>query len=175
MGFYPEPDCHIRNNFKVELNLSNYATENELERTTSVDTSGLAAKKIIALQAEVDKLDITKLVNIPTSLNNLKTKVDVCQLKTVPIKISKWCSEECAFVLFTKFNTLKTKVNNSEKKILEPSTLIHINQCNTNKQNLEKKNVDKKVPDTSGLVTTTVLNTKTSGLVTKTLVKLKRK
>ena len=34
------------------------------------------------------------------------------------------------------------------------TTLIHINQCNTDKQCLEKKigNVDKKIPEVSGLV-----------------------
>ena len=46
----------------------------------------------------------------------------------------------------TKFNTLKTKVNNLEKKILDATTLIHINQYNTDKKNLEKNigDVDKK-------------------------------
>ena len=39
----------------------------------------------------------------------------------------------------TKFNTLKTKVNNLEKKIPDATTLIHINQYNTNKQNLDNK------------------------------------
>ena len=39
----------------------------------------------------------------------------------------------------TKFNTLKTKVNNLEKKIPDATTLTHINQCNTDKVNLEKK------------------------------------
>ena len=41
----------------------------------------------MALKAEVDKLDINKLINVPTSLNNLKTKVDdldVDMLKAVP-------------------------------------------------------------------------------------------
>ena len=49
-------------------------------------------------------------------------------------------------------------------KIPDATTIIHINQYNTDKQNLEKKigDVDKKIPDTSGLVTTTVLNTKIS-------------
>ena len=67
----------------------------------------------------------------------------------------------------TKFNTLKTKVNNLEKQISEATTLIHINQCNTDtnkqiQQNLEKKigDVDEKIPDVTGLVTTTVLHTK---------------
>ena len=36
----------------------------------------LLKKEFIALKAEVDKLDINKLVNVPTSLNSLKTKVD---------------------------------------------------------------------------------------------------
>ena len=65
----------------------------------------------------------------------------------------------------TKFNTLKTKVNNLEKKIPDATTLIHINQYNTDNQKVEKKigDVDKKkIPDTSGLVTTAVLNTKIS-------------
>ena len=40
---------------------------------TGVNTSDLAAKKdFIVLKAEVDKLDINKLVNIPTCMQNLK-------------------------------------------------------------------------------------------------------
>ena len=64
----------------------------------------------------------------------------------------------------TKFITLKTKVNSLENKIPDATTLIHINQYNAGKQSLEKKigDVDKKRPDSSGLVTTTVLNTKIS-------------
>ena len=64
----------------------------------------------------------------------------------------------------TKFITLKTKVNSLEKKIPDATTLIDINQYNAGKQSLEKKigDVDKKRPDSSGLVTTTVLDTKIS-------------
>ena len=64
----------------------------------------------------------------------------------------------------TKFNILKTKVNSLEKKILGATTLILTNQYNINKQNLARKigGVNKKIPDASGLVTTTVLNTKIS-------------
>ena len=62
----------------------------------------------------------------------------------------------------TKFNTLKMKVNEIDTKIPDATTLIHINQYNTEKQNLDKKigDVGKKIPDISGLVTTVVLNTK---------------
>ena len=101
--------------------MSNYATKKELDHATGVDTSDLAAKKdFIALKAEVDKLDINKLVNVPTSLNNLKTKIndlDVGKLKAVPIylkKLSDLVRNEV--VKNTKFNTLKTKINNLEKE-----------------------------------------------------------
>ena len=57
----------------------------------SVTTSDLAAKKdFIALKDDVDKLDIAKLVNVRTTLNNLKTKVDnleVGKLKAFPVDV----------------------------------------------------------------------------------------
>ena len=53
--------------------MSKYATKKELEHGTGVDTSDLAAKKdSVALETEVDKLDINKLLNVSTSLINLK-------------------------------------------------------------------------------------------------------
>ena len=84
------------------------------------------------------------MINIPTGLNNLKAKVDdldVGKLKTVPADLKK-LSDVAAneVVKSTKFNTLKTKVNNLEKKVLGVTTSIHINQYNTDKQNLEEKN-----------------------------------
>ena len=44
------------------------------------------------MEAEVDKLDINKLINVPTGFNNLKTKVDdldVGILETVPVDLKK--------------------------------------------------------------------------------------
>ena len=60
------------------------------------------------------------MVNVPTSLNNLKTKIndlDVGKLKAIPIylkKLSDVVTNEV--VKNTKFNTLKTKINNLEKE-----------------------------------------------------------
>ena len=69
------------------LDLSNYASKEELDHATRVDTSDLAAKKnFIALKTEVDKLDINKLVNVSTSVNNLKTKVDHLVVGKLKIK-----------------------------------------------------------------------------------------
>ena len=99
------------------------------------------------MKAEVDQLGISKLTNVPTSLNNLKIYVD--KLKTVPVDLKKLSNVVANEVVKnTKFNTLKTKVNSLGKKILDATTLIHINQYNADKQNLEKKigDVDKKYP-----------------------------
>ena len=127
MSYYPEPDSHVRDKVKVVLDLSNYDTKTELEHARGIDT-------------EVDKLDINKLTNSSTSLNNLKTKVDdldAGKLKTVPVYLKKLSD---AVDKNTKFNIQKTKVNSLGIKIPDATTLIHINQYNTDKQNLEKKN-----------------------------------
>ena len=45
------------------------------------------------MKAEVDQLDINRLVNVPTSLNNLKTKIgdlDIGKFKTVSIVFKKF-------------------------------------------------------------------------------------
>ena len=56
------------------------------------------------------------MVNVPTSLNNIKTKVDdldVGKLKSVPLDLKKLSDVvDNEVVKNTKFNTLKTKVNN---------------------------------------------------------------
>ena len=115
-----------------------------MQHAIGIDTSDLAAKKdFIALKAEVDKLDINKLTNVPTSLNNLKAKVDgvdVGKLKTIPVDLKKLSEVvDNEVIKNTTFNTLKTKVNRLEKKIPDATTLILINQYNTDKQNSEKK------------------------------------
>ena len=133
------------------LDLTNYATKKEVKRARGADTSDLAAKKYFnALNTEVGKLDIAKWVDFPTDSNKLKTKVDdlnVRKLIAVPVDLKKLSNVvKNKVVKSIKLNTLKTKVNNLEKKIPDPKTSIHINQYNTYKQNLEKKNgdVDKK-------------------------------
>ena len=61
------------------------------------------------------------------------------KLKTSPVSLKKLSDIVANEVVKNTFNTLKTKLNSLEKKILDATTLIHINQYNTDKQNLEKK------------------------------------
>ena len=49
MSYYPETDNHIRNKVKVVLDLPSYAIKKELDHATGVDTSNLAAEKIVLL------------------------------------------------------------------------------------------------------------------------------
>ena len=65
------------------------------------------------MKAEVGKLEINKLANVPTSSNNLKTKVgdlDVGKLKTVTVDL-KMVSDavDNEVIENTKFNTVKTE------------------------------------------------------------------
>ena len=126
MSYYPQPDSNVRNKIKLELDLYKIATKKELYLATGVGTSDLAAKKdFIALKAQVDKLDIAKLVNVPTSLNNLKTKVDDIEdgeLKTVLIDLKKLNDVvDNEVVKITKLKTLKAKLINLNKKIPDAS------------------------------------------------------
>ena len=75
-------------------------------------------------------------------MNNLKTKVndlDVGKFKPVLIDLKKLSVIVANEVVEkTKFSTLKIIVYSLEKKIPDATTLIHINQYNTDKQNSEK-------------------------------------
>ena len=92
MKYYPGPGSHIRDKIKVVLDLSNFVTKKKLEHAAGVDTFNWAAKKdFVVLRAQIDKLGINKLVNVPTSnSNNLEIKVDqldVGELKTIPVDL----------------------------------------------------------------------------------------
>ena len=95
------------------------------------------------MKAEVEKLDINKLVNVPTSLGYLKTivdDIDVDKLKTLPVDLKKLSDVGANEVVKnTKFNTLKTKVNSLKKKFPDVTTIISMNQYNKDKRNLQKK------------------------------------
>ena len=102
---------------------------------------------------KVDKLDLNKLVNVLTSLDNLKTKVDeldVRKLKTIPMNFKKLNNVVTKEVVKkTVYNKLNTKINYLENKISDASTLFQSNQYNVRKQNLEKKigDVENKIND----------------------------
>ena len=79
-------------NVKVEIYLSNYATKTDLKNAAVVDTSCFAKETDLALNSNADKLNIDKLKNVPTNLNNLKSEVDklvIDELVPVCVDLSK--------------------------------------------------------------------------------------
>ena len=86
------------------------------------------------MRAEVEKLDITQFVNVPTSLNILKTKVDdldASKLRTFTVDLKSLSDVfDTEVVKNTKSKTFQTKVNNLDTKIPDPISLNQINQYN---------------------------------------------
>ena len=65
--YFQEPKS-LRGNVKVELDLSNYATKADLKNATGVDRSTFAKKvKLANLKSNLDKLDIAKTEDVPSS------------------------------------------------------------------------------------------------------------
>ena len=105
-------------NVKVELDLKNYATKEQLKNITHIDTSSFALKtNLTCLKTEVDKLDIPKLTTVPVDLADLlkevqedfTKKTDFNSLRTIVDKNE------------TNNNNLEAKVNNNDlllKKLL---------------------------------------------------------
>ena len=66
--YFPKPQSH-EENIKVKIDLSNYATKEDIKNITHVDTSSFALKtNLSSLKTKVDKLDIDKLVPVRTDL-----------------------------------------------------------------------------------------------------------
>ena len=65
MSTYYPPYRSSSNNIKLELDLANYATKTDLKNITHVDVSSFASKtNLAALKAEVDKIDVDKLLEV---------------------------------------------------------------------------------------------------------------
>ena len=70
--YFPKPYEAFSRDIKVKVDLSNYATKPDIENISLVDTSRFALKTNLAiLKKKVDKLDINKLVPVPTHLSKL--------------------------------------------------------------------------------------------------------
>ena len=93
MSTYYPPYKSSSNNIKVELNLANYATKDDVKNITHVDVSSYASKNnLAALKTEVDKIDVDKLKTVPddvAKLTNVVKNVTVKKLILVLIIMSR--------------------------------------------------------------------------------------
>ena len=113
--YFSKPLNH-KENISVEIDLSNYATKADIKNITHVDTSNFSLKANLAnLKTEVHKLDIDKLVPIPTDLSKLSNVVknDVFKKTAYDQLVTKVNDIDTRdFVLKTKYNTDKTELKN---------------------------------------------------------------
>ena len=74
--YLPKPYEPFGWNINVKVDLSNHATKSDIKNISHADTSSFVLKTNLAnLKGKVDKLDIDKLVPVPTDLNKLSNVV----------------------------------------------------------------------------------------------------
>ena len=133
---YFPPYRRSRDDIKVELDLSNYATKTDLQIATYVDVSSFASKTNIAgLKAEVDKIDADKLKTVPvdfTKLSNVVKNDVVKKSECNSLKTKVDTIDTTNFVLKTKYekdgSDFEDKISKIDKKINEFSGLVKKNR-----------------------------------------------
>ena len=107
--YFPKPYEPFGGDINVKVDLSNYATKADIKNISHVDTSSFALKTNLAnLKTEVDKLDIGKLVPVPTGLSKLSNVVKNDVVKKACKLVSKVNNIDTnGFVLKTKYDTDK--------------------------------------------------------------------
>ena len=158
MSTYYPPHKSSRNNFKVELDLTNYAAKTYLNNITHVDTSSFASKtNLAALKIEVDKIDIDKLKTAPTDLAKLTNAVQNYLVKKT-VYNTKVTSIETQIAGLTK-NTVDNLADIAKLIAIDTNSFVLKTKLASDVTTLENKidTVDKKIPDISGLATKTSL------------------
>ena len=123
MSTYYPPYKSSSCNVKVELDLTNYATETDLKTMAHTDVCSFAGRtNLAALKTEVEKIDVDKSKTVPDDLAKFSNVV-----KNEVVKKTDFSADN--YVTITKFST------------------------DTNALDDKIDKVDKKFPDVSGLAT----------------------
>ena len=70
--YFSKPFRSFGGNINLKIDFSNYATKADIKNISHVDTSSFGLKTNLAnLKAEIDELDIEKLVPVPVDLSKL--------------------------------------------------------------------------------------------------------
>ena len=137
MSQYFTPYNNSSGNIKVELDLSNYATKDDVKNITHVDVSSYATKtNLAALKTEVDKIDTDKLKTVPDDLAKLSNVI-----KNEVVKKTDFSADD--YAKKTKFsgdiNSLDDKIDKVEKKIPDVSSLKTKRNVTTLIKNLDNR------------------------------------
>ena len=122
MSYYP-PCKRSSNNVKVELDLTNYATKNDLKNITHVDVSSFVSKtNLAALKTEVDKIDTGKLKTTPTDLAKLTNASENDVVKKTDYN-TKVTSIEAQIAGLTK-NTVDNLADITKRKAIDTNSFF---------------------------------------------------
>ena len=169
--YFPKPYEPFGGDINVKVDLSNYATKADIKNISHVDTSNFALNTNLAsLKADVDKLDIDKLVPVPVDLSKLSDTVknDVVKKDVYDKLVAKVNSiDTSGFVLKTKYDTDKSELENKIPDVTDFVKKVKLTELE-NKipdiRNLATKialtTVENKMPDVSNLMKKTDCNTK---------------
>ena len=137
MSHYP-PHESSSDNVKVELDLTNYATKNDLKNITHVDVSSFASKtSLAALKTEVDNIDTDKLKAAPTDLVKLTNAIENDLVKKT-VYNTKVTSIETEIAGLTK-NTVDNLADITKLKAIDINTFVTRTKFSTDTNALDDK------------------------------------
>ena len=159
MNTYYPPYKNSSNNIKVKLDLTNYATKDDIKNITHVDVSSFSSEtKLTALKTEVDKIDVDKLKTTPTDLAKLSNVVknDVVKKTDYNAKVTSIEGQIAGVIK----NTTDNLNDITKLKAVDTSNFVLKTKFSADINTLDDKidGVGKKIPDISGLATKTSLN-----------------
>ena len=152
------PPYGSTNNIKVELDLANYATKDDVKNITHVVVSSYATKtNLAALKSEVDKIDVDKLKTVPTDLSKLRNVVknDVIKKTDYNTKVTSIENQKAGV---TK-NTVDNLADITKLQAVVTSNFVLKTNFTADVNTLDNKidGLEKKIPDVSGLTPTSSL------------------
>ena len=148
------PPYGSTNNIKVELDLANYATKDDVKNIRHVDVSSYVTKtSLAALKSEVDKTDVDKLKTTPADLAKLSNVV-----KNDVVKKTDYNTEVTSIenqIAGVNKNTLDNLADITKLKAVDTSKFVLKTKLTADVNTLENKidTVDKKIPDLNALAT----------------------
>ena len=138
MSQYYPPYRSSSNNIKVELDLSNYATKDDVKNITHVDVSSFASKtNLAALKTEVDKTDADKLKPTPADLAKLTNAVEHDVVKKTDYNI-KVTSIEAQIAGLTK-NTVDNLADITKLKAIDTNSFVNKTKFSADINTLDDK------------------------------------
>ena len=132
-----------RNNIKVELDLANYATKDDVKNIAHVDVSSFASKtNLAALKTEVDKIDADKLKATPADLAKLTNAIEHDVVKKTYYN-TKVTSIEAQIAGVTK-NTADNLADITKLKAIDSNSFVNktiylLNKCSADINTLDDK------------------------------------